>query len=55
VFHTSLGVNTVGLSGVFGKIGVDELDDIESDGGSENSGENNFFVGDFEGVIGVEN
>jgi len=45
----------VGLSGVFGEVGMDELDDIESDGGGEDGGEDDLLVGDLERVIGVEN
>ena len=42
VFHTSLVVDGMGLSAVFGQIGVDELDNVQTDGGLENSGEDYF-------------
>jgi hypothetical protein len=42
VFHTSLVVDGVGLSAVFGQVRVDELDDVQTDGGLENGGEHHF-------------
>ena len=42
VFHTRLVVDSVGLSAVFGQIRVDELDDVQTDGGLENGGEDHF-------------
>jgi len=32
----------MGLSAVFSQIGVDELDDVQTDGGLENGGEDHF-------------
>jgi len=46
VLHTSLGEDSMSLTGVLGDLVMDELDDIESDGSSADSGEgdlgNNF-------------
>jgi len=55
MFHTSFGVNSVGLSNIFGQVGVDKLNNIESDRGSEDSGEDDFSLGNFERVVSVEN
>lgn len=38
MLHTRLRVNSVGLSGVLGKVRVHELDNIQSDGGGEDGG-----------------
>lgn len=53
MLHTSLGEDSVSLSGVLGDLVVDELDDIESDWGSADSWESDL-SGDFLGVAGVE-
>jgi hypothetical protein len=42
VFHSGLVVDGVGLSAVLGQIGVHELDDVQTDGGLENSREDYF-------------
>lgn len=42
VLHTSLRINTVGLTGVFGEVVVNELDDIVSDRRVEDAGKTNF-------------
>lgn len=39
MLHTSLGEDSMSLSGVLGDLIVDELDDIESDGSSADSWE----------------
>ena len=53
VLHTGLGINSVGLTGVFGQVVVDKLNDIVSDGGIEDAGEANFRK-DFSLVLVVE-
>jgi hypothetical protein len=45
--------DSVSLSNVLGDLVMDELDDIESDGSSADSGESDL-VDDFRGVGGVE-
>lgn len=42
VFHSCLVVNSMGLSAVFGQIRVDELDNVQTDGGLENGGQDYF-------------
>ena len=42
VLHTRLGVHSVGLSGVLGKVRVHELNDIQSDRGCEDRRERDF-------------
>jgi hypothetical protein len=54
VLHTGMDVNSVSLSGVLGDLVVDELDDIESDGGSADSGKGDL-SGDFLGISRAEN
>lgn len=49
VLHTSLSEDSVSLTGVSGDLVVNELDDIESDGGSADSGEGNL-ADDFSSV-----
>jgi len=53
MLHTGVDEDSVSLSNVLGDLIVDELDDIESDGGSADSGEGDL-VDDF-GTVGVEN
>lgn len=53
MLHTSLGEDSVSLSGVLRDLVVDELDDIESDGSSADSWESDL-SGDFLSVAGVE-
>lgn len=53
VLHTSLGINSVGLTGVFGQVVVNKLDDIVSNGGVEDAGEADFRQ-DFSLVLVVE-
>jgi hypothetical protein len=54
VLHTGGDGNSMSLSGVLGDLVVDELDDIESDGGSADSGKGDL-SGDFLGIGRVEN
>jgi len=53
VFHSSLGIDGMGLSAVFSQIGVDELDDVQTDGGLENGGEDHFSGAHWVGVFNV--
>jgi len=54
MLHTGLGEDSVRLSDVLGDLVVDELDDIESDGGSADSREGDL-ADDFRSVGVVEN
>ena len=51
VLHTSVVLDGVSLSSVLGDVGVNEMDDIVSDGGSEDSG--HVLGRDNFGVVGV--
>jgi hypothetical protein len=54
VLHTGGDGNSMSLSGVLGDLVMNELDDIESDGGSADSGKGDL-SGDFLGIGRVEN
>lgn len=54
MFFSGHNVNSMSLSSIFVDIGVNELDDIKSDGGGENGGEGDFFIGNVD-VSGVVN
>jgi hypothetical protein len=53
MFFSGHNVNSVSLSSIFVNVRVNELDDIKSDGGSEDCGEGDFFIGnvDISGVV----
>ncbi len=53
MLHACLVVDGVSLSSVFGQIGVNELDNIQTDGGRKHSGEGNL-VGGGVSIVGVQ-
>lgn len=54
VFHTGFGVNSVSLSSVLGQVGVHKLNDIQTDGGLENSGHSHFGFSNLSRIVNVE-
>lgn len=54
VSHTSFGVNTVGLSGVLRQVGVNELHDVQTDGGLEHGGHGNLGFSNLFRIVNVE-
>jgi hypothetical protein len=51
--HTSFDENSVSLTAVLGEVGVNEVNDVLSDGGSEDSRESDVSE-DLSGVLNVE-
>lgn len=54
VSHTSFGINSVGLSVVLGQVGVNELHDVQTDGGLEHGGHGNFGFSNLFRIVNVE-
>jgi hypothetical protein len=54
MFFSGHNINSMSLSSIFVDVGVNELDDIKSDGGSEDCGESDFFIGDVD-ISGIVN
>ena len=54
VAHTGIRVNGVGLPPVLGDVGVNEMHDIGSNWGEEDSGEGHMLIEYLGGIIGVE-
>lgn len=51
MFHTCVEVDGVTLTSVLGDVGVDEVDDIGSDSGGEDSREDQLGLGAFDGGL----